>query len=240
MTKTHIEKRLKSFSKDLKNLKTISDEIIKAAHIDNVFWQVQAIIRENDNVNKADIFQQWVGWTYIDSISIRLRRLTDRNKGTISVWRLLESMKTYSELLTRKRYIDICDGPVQHLADEWFDSIAGKAADHVSKSLIEEKQKFLEEGTSEIKNYTNTYIAHQSRKQSEPPTFEQVRRSLVVVFRVFQWCVALLKCENMITPVPSYMSNWTDVFRVPWLRPGQPVPDYKNIEEWIRQENDSA
>lgn len=217
------------------DLEKVANDLVEAAHIDDVFWQVQAIIRDNPAINKGDAFQQWIASTYVDSISSRLRRLIDRRKNSISLWRILESLKALSTSLTRERYIEICAGPAQRLADGWFNSIAGKDADHVCRARIIEKQRLLVDVTSVIKQYTDTHVAHHSRVLSEPPTFVQVRESLVGVFQVFHWCSALLKSANWISPVPSILPNWTAVFREPWLRPELPVPEYVHLDELIRE-----
>jgi hypothetical protein len=33
-----------------------------------------------------------------------------------------------------------------------------------------------------------------------------------------------------MSPVPVIQTNWTEVFREPWIAEGYPVPDYKHLD----------
>ena len=71
-------------------LRRVSDEVTSVAHIDGIFWQVQAIIATNSLINESDAFQKWLGDTYVDSVVTRIRRLADNDQRVVSLWRLLE------------------------------------------------------------------------------------------------------------------------------------------------------
>ena len=49
--------------------------LVHAAHVDDVFWQVQAIFRANEALAvDGGTLQDWLGHLYVDSVAIALRR----------------------------------------------------------------------------------------------------------------------------------------------------------------------
>ncbi len=117
-------------------LAIIQQHLFDAANIDNIFWQVQSIIRENPNINKPNSFLDWITFRYIDSIGIRVRSFSDRRKDTVSLWRFLEELKNYAPSLTRDWFLSNYEDLTKHMAQKWFDNIAGVGCDHVSKTTI--------------------------------------------------------------------------------------------------------
>ena len=158
----------KSTLKDLSStLDRVSLEFTRVAHVDDVFWQVQAIIDQNSEINKSDIFQDWIGTTYVDSITVRLRRVADRSSGTISLWRLLESMKPHAVQFTRSWFLSAREVPIPGLANSWFDRIAGEKASHVTKRRVNDKQKELTTAIAPISRYANAHVTHATETPGE-------------------------------------------------------------------------
>jgi hypothetical protein len=217
-------------------LNEISDELTDAAHVDNVFWQIQAIIKNNPSIDFSDVFQDWLAITYIDSIAVRLRRLADNSRSTKSLYRFLENMKSYSGELTRSWYFSVNTGQDRDLVNKWFDEVAGIGQNCISIDHIESKQRELKIITSKICVYANEHIAHYAKKPTELEiTFSDIRQSLAGTFRIFNWCYLALTSLSWTTPVPTYGSDWIRVFRMPWLEPMEKVPSYQHLDEYIKR-----
>lgn len=89
-------------------LRCVQDnQLVHMAHVDNVFWQIHAIIRANPALASGGTFQDWIAGCYVDSVTSGLRRLSDERKGVISLWRVLEAMKALGPLLTKDRYVTL-------------------------------------------------------------------------------------------------------------------------------------
>jgi hypothetical protein len=206
-------------------LRRVELELVKTAHLDNVFWQVQAIIRDNEALAGGGIFQEWIGRRYVDSVTIALRRQADQRPDVESLWRLLERMKSVATLLTKAHYIAL------HDADPHFRSSAGKfwdraiapGLDTVTRALIHSKQKDLNLALEKVSNYASDYVTHTAgRPRAVSMTFEEVRVAMVTAFKLYRWCSLAVKAEAHYTPVPSIPEPWLKTFRSPWLEPGPP------------------
>lgn len=236
MAKEQLERFESEIEKLKDDLEKISNELSEAADIDNVFWQVQAIIANNPAINHNDFFQEWIASTYVDSIAIRLRRLIDRSRGTVSIWHLLDKMKQYSKYFTRERHVDLHEPKLRFLAEKRFDDLAGKGKDHVSKVKIEDKKRELLVAFKEIDIYVNSQIAHYSKNQPKKNiTFYEIRKMIVSFFEVFNWCLRLISLSVLDSPVPQQQSNWLKYFYIPWIKPGSKIPSYKHLDEYIKE-----
>lgn len=217
-------------------LDRVSHEFTHAAHIDDVFWQVQAIIADNPRINRSDAFQDWLGDTYVDSITVRLRRITDRDAHALSLWRLLEHLKPDASQFTRAWFVARNQCPIPRLPHKWFDNLAGPGQSALSRDRVSEQQQHLQRALAVVKRYANSSVAHISVDPSvQKTTFEDVRRSLIGSFRVFKWCALLLTGRSWSSPVPAVQTNWTTVFREPWLDEGRPLPGYKHLDELAKE-----
>ena len=75
----------------------------------------------NPELNFDNIFYNWITNTYADSMAIGVRRLIDRTKGTISLWRLLNDMKNNAKYFSREWYLTMYDGSFKNLGNNVFD-----------------------------------------------------------------------------------------------------------------------
>jgi HEPN superfamily AbiU2-like protein len=216
-------------------LKEISHEFTAVGHVDDVFWQVHAIMAGDANLKNGGIFQEWITRTYTDSVAIRLRRIGDRRKDTVSLWRFLEELKSAEGRLTRAWYKAMWPPDLAHLASTRFDHLAGVGARYVSREVISAKQLELDAALDAADGFANERIAHRRREPSLPsPKFSDIRQCLAASFRVFEWCALLIDAASWETPVPMLQSNWLRVFRTPWLPPGMEVPEYRHLDYYRR------
>ncbi|MBT4484490.1 MAG: hypothetical protein HOC71_12530 [Candidatus Latescibacteria bacterium] len=221
------------------HLKKIQNQLIEVSHIDNVYWQLQAIIGENPEINYAGPFQNWITDTYSDSVAIRLRRLIDRKRHTVSLWRLLEDMKNIAINLTREWYQSMYDESFKILGNKCFNDLTEIGSTHVTKKRISSKQAFLKEAVSFIEAYANTKVAHISRVQNGVvPTFRDGREAIASIFYIFNWCSLLLTKGTLYTPVPLDHGNWLNVFKLPWLEKGKQSPQYRHLDAIIDELKD--
>jgi hypothetical protein len=213
-------------------LRLVSAEVTTAAHIDDVFWQVQAIIAANPAVNTADMFQGWLGDTYVDSVVIRIRRLVDRERNVVSLWRLLEQIRKEHTRFTRVWFKGLWSLDFQDVAEQRFDMLAGTGARVLSASSVSLKQQELSAALGHVEEFANAHVAHRSATPNTAATrFADLRESLAVAFRVFNWCALLIEASTWTSAVPEIQSNWTAVFREPWLPASAPLPTYKHLDE---------
>ena len=217
-------------------LKEIWRELLHLAWVDDVFWQVQAIIGSNESINKMERFQRWIAHTYTQTSLTGLRRLVDRTKNTKSLSKLLDSMQSNADVLTRERYLNLHDGGIKQLANEWFDELAGGSFNHIPKSRIKSISENLVTGLENVSQYANDYVAHSAKtKKAEVIRFHDVRLAIVELFKVYKRCSRVLESSVPSSPVAVPQTEWLMYFRVPWLKDPETVPDYEHIDALIEE-----
>jgi hypothetical protein len=192
-----------------KTLDQVVQELTFAAHIDDVYWQVNAIIQANPEINRPNVFLDWLVFTYVDSIIVRLRRLAGRGKNTVSLWRLLENMKAVKPQLA-------------------------------TMAEIKAKQQELTHALNRIEIYANSLITHLAKTPIITElTYEEVRKALVSVFRIFNWCAQLITNSTWMTPVLAIQENWLAIFKAPWLRDFAPPP-YVHLDSLVKENKEKS
>lgn len=172
---------------------------------------------------------------YVDSVTIGLRRLADRRHDAISLWRVLQEMGSVSSELTRERYLNLHERSLRRGAEQRWKGLVGPSEMHVTRAVIRAKQQELEGALHAVSTFADQNVAHLAAKPTHPATtFDDVRQSIVAAFKVYRWCLRVLKSEAPRSPVPKVYTDWSQVFRVPWIRPGNDVPEYQRLDELLR------
>lgn len=77
-------------------------EVLTLVQIDSIFWPMEAIIKSNPELY-ADVFLDTLREQYERSMLVGIRALSDEDKDSRSVIRLLDEMRNHSETtLTRE------------------------------------------------------------------------------------------------------------------------------------------
>lgn len=212
--------------------------LVHIAHMDDVFWQVQAIIRENPTIASGGTFQDWIAQCYADSATAGVRRLADQRRNVISLWRVLEGMVSIAQLLTRERFVSLHDAALRADAETSWRDLVGESQT-LPKCLVRAKQSDLKAALEKVSTFADENVAHLGVQPTHAETtFHDVRIAIVAAFRLYAWCSRILGARAYSSPVPTNLEPWLSVFRVPWLQPGQGVPKYRSLDEVLTEERD--
>ncbi len=218
------------------------------ANIDDVFWQVHAIIQDNPELQKGGIFQDWIADCYVLSVMVMIRTVVDGRRDSLSFKRLLEDMARNAQILTRDRFLGLAhSGECKEVAEYEFDDIAGSGASHIPKKVIEADSKALKDALSQVKKYVDEHIAHYAIRQSpdehiahyairqspdEPAlTYNNIRQALSKIQSLIKRYHHILIGPELSSIVVDLPSGWTKVFETPWLVSGRPVPPYTHLDQ---------
>jgi hypothetical protein len=217
--------------------------LVHIAQMDDVFWQVQAIIRENPAIASGGTFQDWMAQCYVDSATAGVRRLADPGRDVISLWRVLEGMVSIVPLLTKERFVSLFislhDAARRADAETSWQDLVGEAGT-LSKGLVRAKQSDLKAALQRVVTFAHQNVAHLSvRPTHAETTFHDVRLSIAAAFRLYRWCSGILCARAYSSPVPKHLEPWLRVFRVPWIQPGHGVPKYRSLDEVLAEERNA-
>jgi hypothetical protein len=214
-------------------VKLLQQEHMQLIFMDDVFWQVNAVIRANEELAKGGIFQRWITRRYVESVAIGVRRMVGEANGALCIPKLLNMIIKERTGFTRYWFVNSKSEDHRESAQKWFDDLAGEGAIHLSKKRVLQILAGLDSASNDIENYCNNEIAHKSEAELDPsdsPTFVDVRRCLARIFKVLEWCEWLVESVSHGPAVAWAAEEWKDVFTFPWLPKGSEFPQHESIQ----------
>jgi len=220
-----------------RDLAMLWNSILELTSIDDVYWQVRAIVDANSRFEPDGlIFQDWMRDCYAYSVAVGIRRLADTDARTMSLHRLLGKVKRRAQEFTRSWYTGLHEPVQRESANAYFTSQIKNKADALSTSVVKRKQDELRASLRSVSNYVDQHVAHLDVNASaRAPTYDEVRASLVSAFRVHQWLRGLIDASSAVSPVATIQCNWLRNFRIPWLGERESPPGYVHLDELLRR-----
>lgn len=217
-------------------IEILYNQVVYLAHIDDVFWQVQAIAQANKQLHdKSDgIFLTWMINTYVATALVGVRRIGDGTRGnTVSLRRLIEDIESHGpSVLTRTRFVALYPEDLKLLGHRAFDSYAGAGNEFIRREVFRRDRKALNAALKDVADHASEHYAHIAKNPKAPsPTYGEMRGALKAVSDILERYYLLLTARSIASVVPSIPSPWLSVFRSPWLPKGVNVPSYVHLDE---------
>src|SRR5436853_5225684 len=111
MTSTSLDKEISVTEQELLKrwlgwIRRIDTEIREFFLHNHIFWEVQSIIRNNERLSKTPSqFFEWMVEQFVYSSTMFVRRQADKTKRTVSLYKLLENIRSHPNVLTRERFL---------------------------------------------------------------------------------------------------------------------------------------
>jgi len=186
----------------------------------NIFWELQDIIKANSKLQKPSSFYKYLGDTYIAYITIGIRRQIKNDKYSISFARLLTELSQTPSVLSRKYFIGLYSGfAVEHLANRDFDKFCGINKDYISPDIVNADLNELNWVASVIEDFTDKRIAHHDKREPKIlPKFEEVDSCLGVLDKLYCKYHLAFHASFMNSLMPTYQYDWKQIFTIPWIK----------------------
>ena len=205
------------YKKWVKNLDRIRGEVTELVLSRHVFQRIYDIVSDNNKINKGNLFYDWLSRHYAQTCLMGIRRLTDKNKNTISLYVLLLDCLENSDKLSRTLHVGLYKRGMEDLGEREFDKLAGKNSKIFPKSEIEQDVKKLENIREVLKSHTNKRIAHLDKKEpGKIPTFLDIFQSIDVLVEIaHKYSLLFTATDHKFMPVIQY--DWEFIFKTPWI-----------------------
>ena len=202
-------------------LKIIHDDVTELLVKQNIFWEVQGMIKSNKALHKPSSFYQYLGDTYVAYVCMGIRRQVKINNQSISFAGLLGDIIENPSALSRKYFVSLYDGStVEDLSDSEFDKFCGNNRDYISSEMVAKDLELLQSASSKIESLADKVIAHRDKKgPTEKPKFNEVDECLKTIDKLYTKYYLIFHAEAMDSLMPVYQYDWTEIFTVPWLEP---------------------
>ena len=197
--------------RDMAELLT-SNEILK---------EVCRIVAKNEQIKSPATLHNWMRKSVIDQIGTGIRRLTDKDKRSISLYRLIEDISENNEAITREWYVSTYPKWMkeQGLADRGFDIFGKKGDSYLSLPKLKKDKATLENGTIQARKYVNKWVAHcdLNRRRVKRVTYGDIWNALESLDNLCCKYNLLLTRGSMNTCMPVIGSAWKQVLRHAWI-----------------------
>jgi hypothetical protein len=187
----------------------------------DVFEELRRIVGANKKIQSPVLYHSWLNRNYLSSVSTSIRRLSDHDKRSISLYRLIEDIIEHHEVITREYFAS--DYPKwmreEKLADYDFDKFARKDQNILSRYKLKADLNKLKKYTVLVKNFTDKWIAHLdlNRRSVRIPTYEEIGDTLKSVDKLYCKYYLLLTHAGLSTANPSIQFDWRKPLRHPWI-----------------------
>jgi len=185
----------------------------------DIFEEIQSVIKSNKKIQLPTLFYRWICDNYAARVSTGLRRLSDSDKRTISLYRLIEDISENPEAITRDYYTSDYPREEMDLTDWDFDNFADKGSKFISTFKLGKDMKRLKRDTTRIRKYANKWIAHcdLNRVQLQLPTYREVGEALKRVDELYCKYSLLITRAGTTTRKPVLQYDWKEPLRHPWI-----------------------
>lgn len=202
-------------------LTIIENELAWALTGHDIYKEVQNIVRKNEKTRSPLLFWKWMRQNYLDSASIRIRRLNDANKGMLSLKRLITDIKENEDVITRQQFVSEYPKWMQKegLADRDFEIFANRKSSSISIKRINRDLERLGKQTQIIRKYTDKWIAHAkgNRHNEAIPMLSDLEKALDTIDNICMKYHLLLTRGGMSTCKPVIPYDWKKPLRHVWI-----------------------
>jgi len=189
-----------------------------------IYIEVRNIIASNPEIKANNRLYHWMSINYIHTAVIRVRRLLDKDPRSVSLVRLLNSMKEHRHLLTREAHVALyTNEPIELQANGTFDRLAGENERIYPEERLSGDLKNLDGLWTKVEPFANKRISHLDDVSDigPLPKFSDLDAVIDEIERQLKKYCLLLEAKTYISlqPVPQW--DWKAVLRVPWIAEGR-------------------
>jgi hypothetical protein len=206
-------------AKWLRWLKVIYDELGELVLYKQVFWDVQAVIKDNPRIHKPSIFYTFLGQTYTTHTIAGIRRQVKCGTQSISFARLLTDIAASPRILSRKYFVGLYEGSVViDRADADFTAYAKSDGPYVSSEMVEQDLLELENVSRKIEQYADRRVAHtDTREVVTLLMYKDLDDCLEFLDQLYVRYYMIFHAGHMTTILPTLRHDWRAVFYEPWI-----------------------
>lgn len=204
-------------------LQRIEQELRQLAIYNQVFWDLQTIIRTNKGLrNTPSLFFQFIGTSYLVFAATAIRRQSDADQGVASLHRFLSELKNYPHIISRQYYVNMVTAtgniPVD-FADRQYDKLVGKKSVQLNPNKIQKELEELHSRSGLIRHYCNKLIAHSDEKGlTRPvPKLREIDNCLRFFEKLIKRYSVLLAGISLSGLTPTMQFDWRDSLKIAWI-----------------------
>jgi len=189
-----------------------------------IFWELQDIAKENQNILNPGAFFDWMCRNYIVSIAVGARRFTDQHHKSRSLWRMLYQILENPGVINRSAHITLYTGisKEMNMGNLTFDNVVGEDKKYLMQNQIRADLRKIEDANERVRKFVNKKIAHHASPKSirRLPTFNELDFGLDTIDKILCKYTLLLTAVSPDSMHATRQDPWTEVLKEAWVKPG--------------------
>jgi hypothetical protein len=163
----------------------------------------------------------WIRRSHAESLVLAIRRETDRDHRSISLWNLLSQLERKARYVTVEKHVALSGSEplrrhmAQEEAKEWLEA----GTNHLDPAIPAGDLHDLERETKIVRDYVNRSVAHRDGGGGNPTvTWRDLEASLMRIETIAQRYNVILRSTSFVTYESARQFDETLFFRRPWER----------------------
>lgn len=189
-----------------------------------IFWELQAVARENPKILQQGSFFDWMCRNYIVAVTVGIRSFVDQSTNSRSLWRMLFEVLQHPGVINRKTHVRMYRAtPIgDDLGHITFNGVVGKHRDRLPQDEVRRDLRRLEDVSSMVRRFVNKRIAHRAKPGAlrRIPKFNDVDAALDVLDQILCKYNLLLRAEGTSSMHATRQYDWREVLWEPWILKG--------------------
>ena len=157
---------------------------------------------------------------YVDAQTSCLRRQIDLDSRSVSLARLMTTLRDHPKIMTREHWLGLWTVPGEgwkKQANETFDRFAGGSGDQLSPEVIDDHLIELNDTNSKIRELVNKRVAHSSKREPLGITLEDLDQAINSAGTMLTEYTLILTATSYGKIEPTMQGDWLSPFRRPLL-----------------------
>ena len=205
----------------------IRDLLIKK----QLFWELQKIAKENEEILSPGLFFDWMCKNYMVAASVTARRFVDHSPDSESLWIMLDQILKNPGIINRDSHNTLYGKHLKFTSDNDFDRLVGEGVGVLSQEQIQSDMNLIDHADSEakkIRKFVNEKIAHftSPKEYKKLPTLNDLNKAIEDIFQLIGK-YSLLICGRLVEP-PPLGNDWRAALYKPWIKGMEATLDEEN------------
>jgi hypothetical protein len=206
-------------------LQTVQDETM-TLWLYRDYWRGLAEMTKAADLPPSTFFDALGVW-YAAAQTTGVRRQLDRDRRSVSIWRLLTEMAQRPDVMTRQRHVAIwriederegAKEAMAQLANENYDKFAGAGNDIIAPPRTLEDRTWLEDIAERIVEHVNKRVAHTDEENlAKVPSYDELNVAIDETGELLRKYVSLFEATILAEIAPVHQADWRAPFRQAWL-----------------------
>jgi len=202
-------------------LERMSPEIRDLLTKKQLFWELQKIAEENEEILSPGLFFNWMCTNCMVAASVTTRRFVDHHPDSESLWIMLVQILKNPGIINRDSHNALYGGHNKSISDIDFDRLVGEGVEVLSQDQIKVDIDLIDHADSKarkIRLYVNEEIAHFTslEEYKQNPYLNELNKAIEDIFKLVGK-YSLLLC-GLLVERPPLGNDWRAALYKPWIK----------------------